>query len=689
MANNNWIVDADSFDIKKNNDLILYTDNIIEFLNNENTDDSFIVATKGIGKTLLLKMKRDSLNSYIVIPQSGIDNFVTQSTLSKEAIDLFKDKNNMETLWTISIIIAIMKKSEYNLGNEDISPFILKIYNNKLITHVSEIFISIIHANRSEYFRSKEDLEKILIPIYRKNISGSFAIFIDNIDEYFKKHLDKNSKESRFGEIDPEIWYSSQIGLMLSYFNLRKLNHHIKLYASIRQEAFNSFQGNEELFQQINGKVFKLNYSKSDLANIFINNLKKEKKSNYCDPINYKNNIVRSFFGFEKIYHKHLKKHEPIVDYILRHTLGRPRDLMQIGKALVQLTTREREPNIIRQLVHNESKSILDHYLSMVNSHIPRLDLKIIFQFIETNALKYDDLKAICGIYNDQTNFECNRITCSMCKKTHIFCILHKIGLLGTIYNDGMPTKRIQKFITPGEKTFSEDHFLPNSEIYIIHPVLNASIKVENSKYMTGRNQYNIVGNDLEWVFGKNINKTKKTKKVGVLVGDIKDYGKTMTKLSGKKFMKYQSIVRKIINIENLKCDNIGIKDGDKVVIYEKNSVKLITAAFRIIDELKINNIFIRIGIDFGNVEFYDDDIKNGIPILQAARLEPIVTPSQVWCTEKFKTELEKITNAYNYEDVSNEPSDSFKQKIQDGKVIVNKESQDTIKLKVFRIKRE
>ena len=69
-------------------------------------------------------------------------------------------------------------------------------------------------------------------------LQSPLTIFIDGIDEYFNKHVeDLPINASVTGELSPEVWYFAQLGLVEVADQMRRINHHLKIFAAIRKEA--------------------------------------------------------------------------------------------------------------------------------------------------------------------------------------------------------------------------------------------------------------------------------------------------------------------------------------------------------------------------------------------------------------------------------------------------------------------
>ena len=56
---------------------------------------------------------------------------------------------------------------------------------------------------------------------------------------YFNKHVEgPTSHPSVTGELSPNVWHFAQLGLVEVAYQLRRINHHIKVFAAVRKEAY-------------------------------------------------------------------------------------------------------------------------------------------------------------------------------------------------------------------------------------------------------------------------------------------------------------------------------------------------------------------------------------------------------------------------------------------------------------------
>ena len=188
-----WTVDAD--DIQVADDLstreLHLTPGIEAFLSPQRSDKFIVVATKGFGKTLLLKAKRISYGdgATTCIPGNGLlDKPIGDKVFNAGMIALYGESaDNWKRVWLISIVVAVLKR----LGMVDglkVNPQLHALIVNPNLNGVIDHFVNLLDFERGALFRSASETDSQLIPRIR-NISSPVAIFIDSVDEYFNKHI--------------------------------------------------------------------------------------------------------------------------------------------------------------------------------------------------------------------------------------------------------------------------------------------------------------------------------------------------------------------------------------------------------------------------------------------------------------------------------------------------------------------
>lgn len=497
-----WQMDAtyikgiSDFDTK----ILVENNSIKDFLNNDRDVMFFIVATKGIGKTLLLRYKRILYNTKYVdenmvfIPERALVDQITPSIIfSHEQIALFRNEDNWKNAWELSIIASVLKgwKHQKNKENREILELLdqlrgFVVINKLLKSHIStplDFMRVILHMGIKEFNSFKVELYDIISLI--RGINCPTAIFIDGIDEIFNKHLLSSNESHGAGVLCREIWYFSQIGLMNAVRELSTQNHHIKVFASIRKEAFNKIRKNHDIALQFMGNLIDLSYEKDELRDIFINNIKSSDKDKLIKPEMIDSDPIMAFLGFKKFINCNTNQPEHIFSFIYRHTLKRPRDLMHIGNELskIQRKNMNLEKNVVKTVnkVNEVADNIAYEYINEVSPHIDFTPKQFyeLFALIKTRILSEKDIKEICRKFNSELS--CDKINCKYCQNTHVFCNLYKTGLLGIIKRDPFKNQYYQHFEQPGEMTFSSSGCLPQSSFYFVHPILTSLIDEDNS----------------------------------------------------------------------------------------------------------------------------------------------------------------------------------------------------------------
>lgn len=518
-----WIVEADSLEMDDINiNLVHKTERIKKFL--EQDSYSLITSTKGWGKTFLLKVKRKMLQDkgIICIPYDKMIDTGRIYINGNDKITFLKKRKIWVRIWSISIIMSIFKSL---LNHSKIS---VKI-NDKLLADYIQLDLYT-PFDFLGYFLCLELKEiddlfsiyiKYMLPAYKK-IDAPIAVFIDSVDEAFREYLYNYSNVLELNDHElstntPEVWYAqelwyySQLGLMDAAFFLHKDNPRITVYASIRKETI--IKDESEMMQQIHNNIIDLVYSFNDLKNMFFRYVKEEKDENLFQYQYKMSDPCLAFFGTDKISNKYrVEKKEDIFEYIYRHTLKRPRDIIEICKELSE-NKEERTEEFLKGIINKKSTDIAKQYIKESKVFLNNVDLPKIFSLIDTNILSHNKIKQLCLEYNRTRNKidfnKCN--DCRDCKLEHPFCSLYNIGLLGVIKADYDNIEK-QSFLSPGEALFSSKKIIKDSKYYFIHPCLNALIKKNyNINYRTDKDI--IVGDNQLWITEKVINISNPPKK--------------------------------------------------------------------------------------------------------------------------------------------------------------------------------
>src|SRR5580765_7752182 len=239
-----WTVDADDIRVAEDFDdtLLHHTPEIDSFLNLDRDDKFIVIGTKGFGKTLLLKAKR------ILYQRDGraaclptgtlLDKPIGDKVFGKEALTFFAASPlPWSKLWLTAIALATLK----HVGEADglaVNPRLAGLIDDDRLQSVIDHFVRLLDLTPSELQRCATDTDGHLVPRLRA-VKAPLAIFIDGVDEYFNKHVEAlGVSPSVTGELSPNVWHWAQLGLVEVAYQLRRINHHLKVFAAVRKEAY-------------------------------------------------------------------------------------------------------------------------------------------------------------------------------------------------------------------------------------------------------------------------------------------------------------------------------------------------------------------------------------------------------------------------------------------------------------------
>lgn len=492
-----WETEGEKIQPSDVKDLLFVNESVSEFIDYQNK--FFIVANKGIGKTILLKYKRYILenqyktcndSSVLFIPSVNpyLDFASDYGELSQNHINFLKKWVNTKILWQISLQLSIIgyyiekyeserTKEIISMLPEDLKPFIL-IYKERNPCDIMEYLLrfSVSELNKNiQYW--KGDINKL----YQRLLQSGIFMFIDRLDQALLRY-------------EKDIWISFQVGLIEAAWDLMRANHHVKIYCSFRQEAFFIYESPNK--QSIVGSITFLKYTKEELKSL-LDNL-----SQYYETLNFSD-----FIGFKEFQHPLTYNIESVDEYLLRHTIYRPRDLVTIAHAL-HYSKGQINIDILRNEVNSISSQQIARNLFSENDifldGLQNLEEREKFlALIPRNILSYSELIDICQSFNNQT--DCNNTKCLNCPLCHSFSELFNLGLVGYVNQNDPQNNGLfkQKFKKPDDIYSVNRGILPvKMHAYIIHPSLNDYISNLRNRYFG--EQFQIipaitVGNEYGW----------------------------------------------------------------------------------------------------------------------------------------------------------------------------------------------
>jgi hypothetical protein len=336
-------------------------------------------------------------------------------------------------------------------------------------------FVRLLDFAPSDLQRSATDTDGHLVPRLRA-VNSPLAIFIDGVDEYFNKHIESRlNHPSVTGQLAPNVWYFAQLGLVEVGYQLRRINHHLKVFATVRKEAYARLQ-TTVMAQQYRGSAIDIVYPVESLREIFVNNIRSEKPDRMAWPERLRANPLDAFLGRTKVTHSYTGEQEDAFDYVCRHTLLRPRDLMTVGERLAALRPDERRDEYrLKETINLGATEIAHEYLTEIAPYVGDLDLERSLRRIPGNILTRAELEVLFREHNSDAGGT---------EEKHVFCALYRVGLLGYLHHDWVCGEWVQRFLRPGEGTLEPDGVLPRATHYLIHPVLSDVIGRPNPAYL-------------------------------------------------------------------------------------------------------------------------------------------------------------------------------------------------------------
>jgi class 3 adenylate cyclase len=638
-----WTVDADDIRVAEDLDdaLLHRTPEIDSFLTLDRDDKFIVIGTKGFGKTLLLKAKRilyQRKTRAVCLPVSNLlDKPIGDKVFGKDALAFFAASSlPWSKLWLTAITAATLKHLRQIDGLE-VNPRLARLLADEPLRSVIDHFVRLLDFPPSDLHRTANDTDGHLVPRLRA-VNTPVAIFIDGVDEYFNKHIEATrSRSSVAGELSPDIWHFAQLGLVEVAYQLRRINHHLKVFAAVRKEAYARLQATV-MSQQYRGSAVDIVYPIDSLREIFVNNIRLEKADRMVRPERLRADPIEAFLGRTTVTHVYTGVEEDAFDYVCRHTLLRPRDLMTLGQRLSALRPDERrnEPRL-KEVVNQAATEIAQEYLVEIEPYVAGLDFPRLIRRLpghilgrlEVEQLFQEHTAASSGVDDPQ----------------HVFCALYRVGLLGHLYHDRVRGETVQRFLRPGEGTLEPDGVLPRASHYLVHPVLSDLIGQVNPAYLRRIDRTNVVGYGRAWQGTPGAGPDTARHALCVLVADVHRFGELMrTGADAPVRRALEEAVR--MSAKGALC--VETPAGDAVLIVHDDPVALGRTARQLVDEVyqAPGQPRLRVALHHGEVltrERPTDGatiVAGGEAVLCAARVEPHVEPGQIWATEQFRAQL-------------------------------------------------
>ncbi len=462
-----WATDAYQIDISQLKQVVFENEIIANFLTRKNKH--FISATKGLGKTLLLTYKRlllteefkTSGSPITLVPQGRpfLDFMGEMRSLSKKYESPLSELTNSKRLWSAALRISAISYCDQLIDEDEqfeLRPFSERI-RRWLSGHHTEptiVFKELTNLTVSEFNRLIDETEGFLDQKLRQ-VHTPIYFFIDKVDQAIRN----------FGSA---AWINVQAGLIEAAWDLMNSNSHIKVFASIRDEAYSNYES--DIKSNLRGAVTVLRYSETELADLL------DRLSQCYEGAE----SFKDFIGMNVVTGGRQTFLEDSFQLIRRYTFGRPRDLVAIASEMSAARTSLNEKKfwtIIRETAATGLiPSIFDEtriYLDSLREKQTRLRF---LASLPCNVLEPFQVKQLTAQFNGLPDDAIEHFE-NFNDLYQPFRELFLAGVLGVVVDDPDTGRQYQHFKQPGDLVSELEFELPNSPFYLIHPALDVFIQ--------------------------------------------------------------------------------------------------------------------------------------------------------------------------------------------------------------------
>lgn len=461
-----WVTDSNQIDTRDLQRIVFRNQVIDDYLTRPNK--YFLSATKGLGKTLLMKYKRrlltqdiSSKGSVCLIPsgQPYLDFMSEMSLISKNYDTQFTDLSFCKRMWGIALRISILSHHPELLPVDqqfEIAEFPSRIqrWMRGAAIEPTVVLKELTNLPVSEVNRLIVCTENFLDELVRR-VHASTFIFIDKVDQAVRR-------------LSREAWIHIQAGLIEAAWDLMSANTHIKIFASIRQEAFANYRS--DIKANLLGATTMLRYTDDELQSLM-----DQLSSCYEGADGF-----RAFVGINVIKHPRRPFPEDSFQYLKRFTFGRPRDFVAIAAELSASQNSLDEQRYCELIKHTSGLSLVpslfDENKVFLDCLHDRENQARFFALLRTNIMTRAQAVAINREFNGLPADSSLAFDEESPDIFHPFRDLFLAGLLGFAKRDDQDLQ-FQRFRQPDDSLSTFSRELPNSSHYFIHPALSEYIQ--------------------------------------------------------------------------------------------------------------------------------------------------------------------------------------------------------------------
>ena len=471
-ASHSWASDANQIDIGVLKDLTFKNAVVRDFL--DGAHKHFVSGSKGLGKTLLLTYKRSLLGDQYQGPnkdkKQAAVQFVPEGrpyldlmgdlpSVDQAQIDLMSGLDECKRLWSFAFRLSIVSYHPALIAGadpRDLAPLPRRLrgFLEGRPVEPTMVIKELLSLTVRQINQVIDALEGPLERFIRALHSGMF-LFIDKLDQALRR-------------LPRAAWVHMQAGMIEAAWDLMNTNRHVKIFATIREEAFSSYES--DIKTNLYGATSTLRYAKHELFDLL------EKLTYYYEGI-----PLRDFVLLDAVRAGARTRGESAFDFLYRHTLGRPRDLVILASEISR-NRRALDEKTFTRIVRDTSAGLLvanvfDEMRVFLEVCCDRDRRTRFLALLPHDVLSHDEVADVwCrfhGVdraYYDSHGHESDDVW-------HPFRELFECGLLGVLVDDGTGTGQVQRFRQPHDAVAGSQRDLPRSRHYLLHPALRALIE--------------------------------------------------------------------------------------------------------------------------------------------------------------------------------------------------------------------
>ncbi|MGE0757194.1 MAG: hypothetical protein AB7O38_09245, partial [Pirellulaceae bacterium] len=452
----------------------------------------FIAATKGFGKTLLLTYKRQLLTdahdapgqAVTMVPEGRpyLDFMSEMRSLSARYEAPLSDVSNTKRLWSAALRVAAISHQPGIIdpdeaGELDAFPDRIGRWLAGAKIQPTVVFKELTALRVSELNRLIDTTENFLDQKMRQ-LHGGICMFVDKVDQAIR-HLSRDA------------WIAIQAGLIEAAWEAMNANSHVKIYASIRQEAFANYQS--DIKSNLFAATTNLNYTDEELQALLDQLVQ-------C----YEGcRTFTEFLGMNVVRHGRRPAPEDCFSYVRRHTWGRPRDLVAIASEISSRRSTLNESRLREIVQHTGSTVLVGNIFDEVQVFLNCLgDREARLRFlalIPANILNKTDAIRACEEFNGLAPGTLQHFGEDSSEIFHPFRDLYFAGLLGVVEPDPELGVMRQRFRRPHDPLAAGSTDWPDSSVFLLHPALDTFIRAQRTRRPFHQFQHIAIGERLVW----------------------------------------------------------------------------------------------------------------------------------------------------------------------------------------------